>query len=69
MLLKFRTYSAHPDYGTAKPGQVVNVPDHLGKALIDGKYADAVTRESTAVSGGETAMQSETTKKGRGESR
>lgn len=38
MKLTFRTYSAHPDYGTVLPGGSADVPERLVKDLIDGGY-------------------------------
>ncbi len=57
MKLTFFTCSAHPAYGTVRPGQSVEVPDELAQELIEGRYAvPAGGRETARVDGGERAV-------------
>lgn len=69
MKLTFRTYSAHPEYGTVLPGRAANVPAHLVQDLIDGGYVidpnpkpatEADVREELSVEGAATVDESKT---------
>lgn len=40
MRVKMNTIMAHPLYGCAHPGDVIDLPDELAKALLEGGNAD-----------------------------
>lgn len=39
MKVTFLTICAHPEYGTAQPGQVKDLPEAFAAQLIEGRYA------------------------------
>lgn len=53
MQVIFRSYSAHPLYGTAQPGQRKDVPDDLAQDLLAGGYVEPVTPESAGTESGQ----------------
>lgn len=74
MQLKFRTYSAHPDYGTVQPDGIADVPERLAKEIIEGGYAQPLAvsvepsageRETAMLGNGETAMHAPAKRKSR----
>jgi hypothetical protein len=65
MKVRMNTAMAHPKYGVAHPGDVIELPDAIAKELIAGRYAEvawpappAAVRETAMTAGpAEKAVQ------------
>lgn len=55
MKVKMRAAMAHPRYGVAKPGQVIELPEAAARSMIAGGFAEPVVDqrkpETTAIAG------------------
>ena len=48
MRIKLNTIMAHPSFGTAEPGAVLELPDADAKPLLEAGVADPITRRNPA---------------------